>query len=557
MTTPSKITVDEGTATPLATYEINEAAEDKQLSRTVLNDGDGNEITTLPVSAASLPLPTGAATAANQQTDALTDAELRAAPVDVDGSGVTQPISAASLPLPTGAATAANQQTDALTDTELRATPVPVSGTVTATTPITTEDYDTGAGTDTVATVGLLLPKSGGAVAGGTATDPLRTDPTGTTTQPVSAASLPLPTGAATATNQQTDALTDTELRATPVDVDTGLVQGLTDTELRATPVPVSGTVAATLSEPISVDDNGGSLTVDNPVISVVGGGTEATAQRVTIANDSTGVLSVDDNGGSLTVDGTVTVVGAAADGAAVAGNPVRVAGKDGGTGLTQDLVTDSSGSLYTIAQGFAGVAGSIEGQAADGAAVAGNPIRIGGKDGSGNTQDIATDTNGELQVDVLTLPSIPAGTNNIGDVDVLSLPATPAGTNLIGKVNNVPLASDGCDIFRSLDLDETEEQVKATAGTVYGWAITNRRTSTLWLKFYNATDANVTVGTTTPVLTWGIPGNSTDNVGANMLGGVGIAFSTAITVAATTGFADNDTGAPGANELIVNIFYK
>jgi hypothetical protein len=37
-----------------------------------------------------------------------------------------------------------------------------------------------------------------------------------------------------------------------------------------------------------------------------VGGGTEATAQRVTIANDSTGVLSIDDNGGSLTVDGTV-----------------------------------------------------------------------------------------------------------------------------------------------------------------------------------------------------------------------------------------------------------
>jgi hypothetical protein len=40
-----------------------------------------------------------------------------------------------------------------------------------------------------------------------------------------------------------------------------------------------------------------------NAVLSVVGGGTEATAQRVTIANDSTGVLSVSDNGGSLTVD--------------------------------------------------------------------------------------------------------------------------------------------------------------------------------------------------------------------------------------------------------------
>lgn len=57
-------------------------------------------------------------------TGPLTDTQLRATAV---------PISAASLPLPTGAATAANQQTDALTDTQLRATPVPISGTVTAT----------------------------------------------------------------------------------------------------------------------------------------------------------------------------------------------------------------------------------------------------------------------------------------------------------------------------------------------------------------------------------------------------------------------------------------
>ena len=38
-----------------------------------------------------------------------------------------------------------------------------------------------------------------------------------------------------------------------------------------------------------------------------IGGGTEAAALRVTIANDSTGVVSVDDGGGALTVDGTVT----------------------------------------------------------------------------------------------------------------------------------------------------------------------------------------------------------------------------------------------------------
>lgn len=61
-----------------------------------------------------------------------------------------------------------------------------------------------------------------------------------------------------------------------------------------------------TVAEPISVDDNAGSLTVDNAALSVVGGGLEATALRVTLASDSTGVLSIDDNAGSLTVDGTL-----------------------------------------------------------------------------------------------------------------------------------------------------------------------------------------------------------------------------------------------------------
>lgn len=41
--------------------------------------------------------------------------------------------------------------------------------------------------------------------------------------------------------------------------------------------------------------------------LNVVGGGTEAAALRVTLANNSTGVVSVDDNGGSLTVDGPLT----------------------------------------------------------------------------------------------------------------------------------------------------------------------------------------------------------------------------------------------------------
>ena len=74
--------------------------------------------TAVPVSASSLPLPTGAATSANQTTANASLASLDSkAPtlvtgrVPVDGSAVTQPISASSLPLPTGAATSALQTT--------------------------------------------------------------------------------------------------------------------------------------------------------------------------------------------------------------------------------------------------------------------------------------------------------------------------------------------------------------------------------------------------------------------------------------------------------------
>ena len=74
----------------------------------------------------------------------------------------------------------------------------PVSGTVTATLSSTTnagatantQDYDTGAGTDTMTLFGMALPGNGGAVAGGTATNPVRTDPVGTTTQPVNVGSV-------------------------------------------------------------------------------------------------------------------------------------------------------------------------------------------------------------------------------------------------------------------------------------------------------------------------------------------------------------------------------
>jgi hypothetical protein len=112
---------------------------------------------------------------------------------------------------------------------------------------------------------------------------------------------------------------------------------------------------------------------------------------------------------------------------------------------------------------------------------------------------------------------------------------------------------TEGLTIFRSLDLDETEEEIKATAGKLYGWYMYNDGAAEVYVKFYNATAANVTVGSTTPVLTVPVPAGAAANVEYTN----GITFGTAITAAATTGVADADTAAPAANQCVVNIFYQ
>jgi hypothetical protein len=112
--------------------------------------------------------------------------------------------------------------------------------------------------------------------------------------------------------------------------------------------------------------------------------------------------------------------------------------------------------------------------------------------------------------------------------------------------------------VFRTLDLDETEEDIKTSAGCLYKLRITNRTTSVRYVKLYNDTAANVAVGTTTPLDTIPIPANASDyTVLTENFGGMGLTFDTALSIAATTGFADNDTGAPGANDLIVSAYYK
>jgi len=108
--------------------------------------------------------------------------------------------------------------------------------------------------------------------------------------------------GAVSAGVQRTTLASDDPAVAllTTVDADTSTIAGDTtsiDAKL------VSGTVIGDVN--LGATDNAvlDQIEVNTSYGDSVGGGTEAAALRVTLANNSTGVLSVDDNGGALTVD--------------------------------------------------------------------------------------------------------------------------------------------------------------------------------------------------------------------------------------------------------------
>jgi hypothetical protein len=157
-------------------------------------------------------------------------------------------------------------------------------------------------------------------------------------------------------------------------DGDLGTVGITVDRRLKTSAV-VTGTVAVTQSgtwDEIGINDSGNSITVDNATLSVVGGGTEATALRVTIASDSTGVLSIDDNGGTITVDGTVTANLAAGTNNIGDVDILTIAAGDNNIGNV-DIVTMPN---VTLAAGTN--TNEVVGDAAHDAAAAGNPLSIG-----------------------------------------------------------------------------------------------------------------------------------------------------------------------------------
>lgn len=234
------------------------------------------------------------------------------------------------------------------------------------------------------------------------------------------------------------------------------------------------------------------------------GGGAEANALRVTIASDSTGVLSIDDNGGSVTIDGTVGVSGtvtvdselpAAAALADNAANPTAPAvgafnmvydgaAWDRAPGTTADGLLVNLGAnndvtvTGTVTVGSHAVtnAGTFAVQESGAALTAlqlidnlvlaedaahvtadpgvqvlavrkATPANVSGTDGDYEPLQVSA---GRLWASATIDAALPAGTANIGDVDVLTVPTplSTTGNGTAATALRVTVASDSTGVI-------------------------------------------------------------------------------------------------------------
>lgn len=119
--------------------------------------------------------------------------------------------------------------------------------------------------------------------------------------------------------------------------------------------------------------------------------------------------------------------------------------------------------------------------------------------------------------------------------------------------------AESGFLTVRTQTLTSTAQTIKTSSGSVMGWNFINVNTSAVYVKFYNALIADVTVGGTTPVLTVAVPAGSATNPGINMVTPDLVpfeVFNTAISFACVTGLADNSNTAP-ATAIHASVRYK
>lgn len=363
-------------------------------------------------------------------------------------------------------------------------------------------------------------------------------------TQPVSAASLPLPTGAATAAKQpalgtagaaSADVITvQGRASMTALVVDgSAVTQPVSAAALPLPALAATSTKQSDGSQKTQVVDGSGNVigaTSNALDINIKSGSvslpTGASTEAKQPALGTAGTPSAD----VITVQGRASMTALVVDGSAVT-QPVSAVALPL-PALASTSTKQSDGTQKTqIVDGSGNVIGSTY-NSLDVNIKSGNTAAI-----SGGTVDIVTDVKCVDKVTEITNP-LPYGTNNIGNVGM-----APRETGGLLMSSAVMLATTNATL------------VKSGAGQIYGIEVFNNSASIAYLKVYDTAWTPV-AGAGTPAMRRMVPGNSS---GAGCIINIpnGSSYNRGIGYTFTAGIADTDTTAVAASAFIVNILYK
>lgn len=424
-------------------------------------------------------------------------------------------------------------------------------------------------------------------------------------TQPVSAAALPLPTGAATESTAAalltaanaikaaaetlagrtintgavsgTVALDGSTLAALEaISADTGLAQPLTDLQLRASAVPVSAAALPLPTGAASETTLAAVQTLISALAAAVGthnapfvdgaSGYVILAKRRDI--DSTTVADGDLNTLNMDEEGRLKVATKPASYAATVGNV---------TSATSTVVVNTerfSNLMIHCAGTFAGANCTFEGSLNSTNGTDGNWFAVQAIRSNANTIETTTGVLAaapayawELSVNALRYFRIRATAWTSGTQVWTLIPGTYAtepipgaqvsGTQPVsgsltsaGTTTNTPATPSPSNINSAANTNATV--VKGSAGTLYNIGASNTGGAAAFIKLYNKATAP-TVGTDVPALVLVVPAGG--NVDFD-LGPVGHRFSAGIGLAITNLAADTDTTAVAASQVKVLTSY-
>lgn len=183
-----------------------------------------------------------------------------------------------------------------------------------------------------------------------------------------------------------------------------------------------------------------------------------------------------------------------------------------------------------------------VAGTTATGAAVSGNPVRIGGKDGSGNTRDILTDTSGNTQV-VGSVASAATDSGNpvkVGSIYHSSTQTFTDGQRADLQSNQYGQVTVNYRNTYSRTTGNTTTTAKSGSGTLHGVIVGANSTGGVGTIYDNTAGS----GTIIMQLDFGSPSggllSTSGQPGPVFIGPLGLEFATGLTLV-TTGSTSND----------------